>query len=122
MQLSQLLLSPSLLHRVEPVTPWSSLLQLGVARYNTRLDTLRHYGLAAHLYLDTQWNTRPPAGCRLMEQSDGNPRNFMEPGPLMIPFPPLISISQGGPEGHPLYLRLPAHDNNGSKSGQFFRV
>ena len=41
----------------------------------------------------------------------------MEPGPLNDPFPTtvqtLIPISQGGPEGHlPLYLRLPAHDNN----------
>ena len=58
-----------------------------------------------------------PAGCRLMEQSDGNPRNFMELSPLNDPFPTtvqtLIPISQGGPEGHlPLYLRLPAHDNN----------
>ena len=99
MQLSQLSLchshshSPSLLrHRVACYS------QLGVAWHQME-NTLRPVQCYTMEY-------PVPALCRphRMEQSDGNRRNFMEPGPLNDPFPTtvrsLISISQGGPEGH----------------------
>ena len=87
------------------------MLQQGVAWYKmaNTLHTPGYITYPTHLYRVTQWSTQcqvyaTPAGCRLMEQSDGNPRNFMEPGSLNDPFPttvqPLIPISQGGPEGH----------------------
>ena len=45
----------------------------------------------------------------------------MEPGPLMIPFPPLISISQGGPEGHRfIWDCLPTLIRRAPNLGNFF--
>ena len=92
------------------LTPGYSLLRHGeVACYTwykmaytayTRLATLQ----PNHLYRVGQWNTlqldaTPPDAAwwnNLMEILE----TLWNRDPLMIPFPPLIPISQGGPEGH----------------------